>query len=93
MKILVNKSYGGYGFTEDFRNRFNLARFDQEKIKNRTRSDIIEAVEDDLTGSFNGEYADIVVVVIPEEATDWLLSDYDGVETIYYVVDGKIHSL
>lgn len=31
------------------------------------------------------------VVEIPEEATDWEIDEYDGQESITYVVDGKIY--
>ena len=30
------------------------------------------------------------VVDIPDESTDYLITDYDGIETLYYVLDGKI---
>lgn len=31
------------------------------------------------------------IVRFPAEATDTLLVDYDGCETLYYVLNGKIH--
>ena len=30
-------------------------------------------------------------MTIPDNATDWDIEDYDGNETLIYVVDGKIH--
>ena len=34
---------------------------------------------------------DLRVVEVPDEATDWELNDYDGWETITYVVNGKLN--
>ncbi len=31
-----------------------------------------------------------VDVVLPKTATDWMVTDYDGSETLYIVEDGKI---
>jgi redox-sensitive bicupin YhaK (pirin superfamily) len=31
------------------------------------------------------------LVEIPDTMTDWEKNDYDGIETITYVVDGKIY--
>lgn len=33
------------------------------------------------------------IVEIPDDATDWILTEYDGAETLYYVVDGKIRAV
>ena len=90
MKILINDCYGGYSFKEEFREKFGMGYYSQETDGNRRRLDVIKAVENDKTGSFNDTNADIVVAEIPDEATDYLITDYDGMETLYYVVDGKI---
>lgn len=34
---------------------------------------------------------DMGVVEIPDEATDYLITEYDGAESVYYVLNGKIH--
>ena len=41
----------------------------------------------------NGICAKLKVVEIPEEATDWEINEYDGLESITYVVDGKLHHI
>jgi hypothetical protein len=43
--------------------------------------------------AINGACAKLKVVEIPEEATDWELNEYDGLESITYVVDGKLHHI
>lgn len=53
---------------------------------------LIEAVEK-FGDAVNGSHSDLIIVDIPDEATDWQLQDYDGIESIIYVVDGKINHL
>lgn len=40
-----------------------------------------------------GRLEHLIVVEIPDESTDYYIEDYDGVESVIYVVDGKIHVL
>ena len=47
---------------------------------------MIEAGED-----ISGDYAKLKVVEIPDNFTDYEINDYDGVETLIYVIDGKIY--
>ena len=39
----------------------------------------------------NNHIGDLVVVEIPDGATDWDIYEYDGLETIIYVLNGKIY--
>ena len=52
----------------------------------RTNSELIQFVEDwpTLCG-------DLKVVIIPDSATDWEINEYDGLESVIYVEDGKIY--
>ena len=58
----------------------------------RTNPILIEMVERDA-GAANGRCAELKVVEIPDNATDWELDEYDGAESIIYVTDGKIHHI
>ena len=84
MKIVLNRDYGGFGYGvadeyEDFVRGFS----DEE---DRARPEIIAFVE-----SHPDECGDLEVVEIPDTATDWEIAEYDGWESVIYVVDGKIH--
>ena len=39
----------------------------------------------------DGYCAELEVVEIPDGATDYYLNEYDGMESIIYVLDGKLH--
>ena len=58
----------------------------------RCDAKLIKAVEANAE-AVNGPCAKLKVVEIPEEATDWEINEYDGLESITYVVDGKLHHI
>ncbi len=81
MKIVLNKDYGGFGYGvapeyEDF----------VRGCGDRTNPELVDFVE-----SHPDECGDLEVVEIPDTATDWEIDEYDGWETVTYVVDGKLH--
>lgn len=83
MKIVLNKAYGGFETPkefDDFCEKFNYTP--DEDIY--TDPVLIQMV---LRGCSN---FDLRVVEIPDEATDWEVNEYDGFETITYVVNGKL---
>lgn len=86
-QILVNKCYGGYSLSDEAIEALgNIdCRYD------RTNPEILRIFDEMGSEAFGGDYAKIKKVTLPEETTDWKMFDYDGVETIIYVVDGKIH--
>ena len=82
MKIVINKDYGGFGYGvadeyEDFIRGFE---------GDRTNPELVAFVE-----CHPDECGDLEVVEIPDTATDWEMDEYDGWESVIYVVDGKIH--
>lgn len=83
MKIVINKAYCNFIFPNEY------LKPDDEwvLVKDDLRLDpeLIELVENGCSNPF------LEVVEIPDEATDWELNDYEGWETITYVVDGKLH--
>lgn len=82
MKIVINADFGGFGYGvnpefEDFIN---------ENCNDRANPDLVAFVEEHLE-----ECGDLDIVEIPDEATDWEISDYDGCEEVIYVLNGKIY--
>ena len=82
MKIVINVDFGsfGNGVEPEFENFVN------ENYKDRTNPDLVAFVEEHPK-----ECGDLDIVEIPDEVTDWEISDYDGREEITYVLDGKIY--
>jgi hypothetical protein len=82
MKLVINGTYGGYGFGVADEFEALVEKYEDE----RTALELIAFVEE-----HPDDCGDLEVVEIPDEATDYLINEYDGAETVYYVVDGKIH--
>jgi hypothetical protein len=80
MKMIINAAYGGYCIPDEVR-CWGLPP-DTEN-EHRTDPRFIEWVEEQKDN-------DLVVVEIPDNATDWELEEYDGWESIIAVVGGKI---
>lgn len=78
MKIVINNDWG---------------QISKESAALRTNPKFIEDVETGrFVGRVMGTYAETLrVIEIPDEATDYMVVEYDGVEGVIYVVDGKLH--
>lgn len=89
MKFVLNKCYGGFSLSKKAQEMLGVdspfaSAFDRNDPK------LIEVVEK-LGKEANGNYTELVVVEIPSEATDYEIDNYDGIENIIYVLDGKIY--
>lgn len=82
MKIVVNCAFGGYGYKVDKELKSLIDKHEND----RTNPELIACVENNPNCC-----GDLDVMEIPDNATDWDIHEYDGLETILYVVDGKIH--
>ena len=88
MKIVINKCYGGFGISDEYEEKLGVDSWDMQTL--RTDERLINAVEEDPEG-VSDTYAALRVVEIPDEATDYYIDEYDGMESVIYVVDGKLH--
>ena len=82
MKLVINGDFGGFGYGVTSELKALVKKYEDE----RTAPELIALVEE-----CPDDCGDLEVVEIPDEATDYLINEYDGSETVYYVVDGKIH--
>lgn len=87
MKVVYNNDFGGFAWPGEIYQKFGI-HWNRHDRKNRTNPDIIAALEAYL--STNPD-SDLRVIDIPDEATDWMIVDYDGLETVYCVIDGKLY--
>ena len=88
MKVIINTCFGGYGIDEALAAGLGYATNDWAT---RTDPQVIAAVEADAEAAAYNDCAELEVAEIPDNVTDWDIQDYDGYETLIYVVDGKIH--
>lgn len=93
MKIAVNNYYGEWALTDriirglgcDIRSEDYYIL--QDHIK-RNDPKLVKLVIEDIIRDEESVYG---IVEIPDDATDWEISEYDGWEEVTYVLDGKIH--
>lgn len=99
MKIVINRCFGGFGVSKAFIEKWNALYPDAADTKGygfmfdtptfRTSPAVIELIEQMGEDAY-GDYAELRVVELPDNMTDYRLMEYDGAETILAVVDGKI---
>lgn len=87
MTIILNRCYGGFHIPEEFAQTHGLNRYDRIS---RTDPELIAFVQS-KGGKIAEGCAALEAVEVPDNCTDWIMEEYDGCETIIYVVDGKIH--
>lgn len=92
MKIIINKDFGGFGINEDVYKACAIPEdISYHSDTLRTNAALISFIETYGADSANTLCSDLAVVEIPDNATDYYIEEYDGKETLLYVVDGKIH--
>lgn len=94
MKIIINSCYGGFGISTWALDKAGIP-YDDHGIYDiddidRTNPKLVAIVEEDPKRA-SGDYAELKVVEIPDDATDWIIDEYDGYESVLYVVKGKIY--
>ena len=90
MKIVINTCFGGFSLSDFAVTALELdSRYDSIS---RTDARLISLIEKYGSEVCSGMFADLEVVNIPDEATDWMMQEYDGSEDILYVLDGKIYA-
>ena len=89
MKIIINKCFGGFAVKYEIAEELGYGPFGAHDDGLRTCPELIKMIEE---GKDVGQsYSRLVVIDISDEATDYHISEYDGLETLIYVVDGKLN--
>ena len=85
MKLVINTCYGGFGIN---------SKWETENCKKdcegncRECAKLIRAIEKEE--NVNNDFSRLAVTDFPNEATDYEILEYDGIESLLYVLDGKI---
>lgn len=90
MKIVINRRYGSFSLSKEAAQilEVNPYNYDDEFRENQGLINLIERQGSDFV---SGRYADLEIVDIPDAATDYEIEEFDGMERVIYVLDGKIH--
>lgn len=88
MKIIINRCFGGAGLNKDAADKYNHG---EEYWFDREDASLIAAIENGE--NINSDFSKLEVVSIPDEVTDYEINEYDGMESIICVIDGKLYHL
>lgn len=80
MDIVVNRSWGSFYVPKEIADKCGRSVYGD-----------IDRTDKELVEYAKTHDSILEVLSIPDEATDWDIWDYDGMETIIYVVNGKIY--
>lgn len=86
MKVVINNDFGGFSLSEEYA----LSRGLRSGYDYIDRADAQLVADVEAGKDVSGKYASLAIVVIPDNATDYEITEYDGFESIIAVVDGKI---
>lgn len=86
MKLVINTAFGGFCLPDEFCELHGLERWDSVL---RDQPELVSYVE--ARGQVDTFGGRLEVVEIPKEATDWELNQYDGLESVTYVLNGKLY--
>lgn len=89
MEIVINRCFGGFSLSKEAAALLGVRPYDNV---DRTDYRLVQVVKD-LGERTNGHCARLEVVELPDETTDWMVNEYDGAETVIYVVNGKLHQI
>jgi len=85
-KILVNLNFGGFELKDEYFVDFMKRTQGLDDIREDEK--LIALVEQGF--DIGDERSDIGIAEIPDNATDYVIEEYNGKETVLYVVNGKI---
>lgn len=83
MFVVIHESYGLFYVPGEVQALIGCGPYDNE-MTIRTNPIFVDWVAKNNTGS-------LVVVEMPNTATDYYITEYDGMERLLYVLNGKIH--
>ena len=89
MKFVLNKCFGGPSLSSAAMEI--LGRSEQWFADND--EEVIQLIEEHGSEFCSGRFSKLIVVEIPEDATDWEFTEYDGIEGITYVQGGRLYHL
>ena len=88
MKLVINRCYGGFSLSNSAVKALDLrsAYADIERDDERLIA-LVEANADEASG----DCAKLRIVELPDDITDYEVDEYDGYESVIYVLNGKIY--
>ena len=88
MELVINRCWGGAKLSKEAADDLGVDQYDFDRDDYR----VIRRVKEDVNAS-GGRTSKLKVIEIPDECTDYMIKDYDGMETVIYVLNGKLYEV
>lgn len=88
MKLVINKCFGGFGISDSAAEILGIDEYD---FIDRDDENLIALIDEKGSEFVSGSFAKLKIVEIPDAYTDYTIDEYDGMERVIYVVNGKLH--
>ena len=90
MKVVLNKCFGGFVLSDYVADLLDVNPYcDPDDV--RYSPQLVAYIEAFGSKRCSGIHAELKVIEIPDTYTDIELNEYDGIEFMTYVVNGKIY--
>lgn len=93
MEIVLNRNYSSFSISNFAKEKLGLDTTYPDKEEIRTDETLIDLIKKYGSAKISSGFAHLRVYDLPEDMTDYMIQEYDGLETLYYVKDGKIHEI
>ena len=90
MKVVINNRFGVFGLSEYGKSKLPKFNVLDNSIENRSNKRLVKLVSQN-PNMMSGWCSSLQVVEVPDDITDYQIIEYDGKESVLYVIDGKIH--
>jgi len=90
MELVINRCFGGFALSDEVCEYLGCGTYDYSRPHERNDWRLVEAVKK-FGDRANGPAARLRIVELPDETTDYYIQEYDGAESVIYVVNGKLH--
>ena len=88
MKLVLNKCFGGFGISDSAAEILGIDEYD---FIDRDDENLIALIDEKGSEFVSGSFAKLKIVEIPDAYTDYTIDEYDGMERVIYVLNGKLH--
>lgn len=90
MTYVLNKCFGGFSLSQFACDALGVDDAYAD-LTSEQMGQLVNLIKEHGSEKCSGSYAELVVVTIPDNYTDIEWDDYDGIERITYVVNGKLY--
>lgn len=92
MTFVLNKCYGGFGLSDFAVESLGLkSEYDFNRNDSLMVDTLASLIREFGSERCSGLFGLLEVVEIPDNFTDYEINDYDGFESVTYVINGKLY--